>query len=54
VRRLEAGEDMERVEEDLGGALGGDDEGYDDYDGGLGLGGYGDEAPSVDEGLYPL
>jgi len=41
VRRLESGEDIERVEEDLGGALGGE-------------GGYDDFAPSYDEGLYPL
>jgi putative FmdB family regulatory protein len=43
VRRLESGEDVERVEEDLGGALGGGEEGE--------YGGYG---PTYDEGLYSM
>lgn len=43
MRRLEAGEDPEKIEEDLGDALGGGDE-----EGGLG------GAPSHDPGLYDL
>jgi putative FmdB family regulatory protein len=46
VRRLEAGEDPERIEEELGGALGGED----DFGGPGGMRG----PPSYDEGLYPL
>lgn len=45
VRRLEAGEDPEKVEEDLGDVLGGP-EGMDPY------GSYG--APTYDEGLYTM
>jgi len=42
IRRLEAGEDPEKVEEDMGDALGG-------FGGDEGFGG-----PSYDEGLYPM
>lgn len=46
IRRLEAGEDPERIEEDLGDAL--------DEDGdGSGSGGFGG-APTRDDGLYPM
>lgn len=44
VRRLEAGEDPERIEEDLGDAL----------DGATGMGGDSSGRPSRDEGLYEL
>lgn len=47
IRRLEAGEDPERIEEDLGDAL--EDEGGEEGGGG-GFGG----APSRDDGLYPM
>lgn len=45
VRRLEAGEDPDKIEEDLGDLLGGggEDEGYGPRGG-----------PSYDDGLYPL
>ncbi|MFN2115689.1 MAG: FmdB family zinc ribbon protein [Anaerolineae bacterium] len=49
VRRLEAGEDPEKIEEDMGDVLGGEGgpgDPYDPYDP------YG--APTYDEGLYPL
>lgn len=46
IRRLEAGEDPERIEEDLGDAL---EEEAGDEDGG-GFGG----APTRDDGLYPM
>jgi putative FmdB family regulatory protein len=45
VRRLEAGEDPEKIEEDMGDLLGGDEMGGP----GMGMG-----MPSYDEGLYPL
>lgn len=44
MRRLEAGEDPEKIEEDLGDVLGGSDD-----DGGAGRG-----APTYDSGLYDL
>lgn len=48
VRRLEAGEDPERVESDLGDVFGsggeGDDEGF----------GFGARPPAYDDGLYPM
>ena len=47
VRRLEAGEDPERVEEELGDVFGGLGEGDDE-------GGFGGREPSIDDGLYPL
>jgi putative FmdB family regulatory protein len=47
IRRLEAGEDPERIEEDLGDAL---EEEVGDEDGGGGFGG----APTRDDGLYPM
>jgi putative FmdB family regulatory protein len=48
IRRLEAGEDPEKVEEDMGDVLGGEGGGpYDPYDP------YG-APPSYDEGLYPM
>lgn len=47
IRRLEAGEDPERIEEDLGDAI----EGEMGADGGGALGG---APPSRDEGLYPM
>ena len=47
VRRLESGEDPDRIEEDLGEAL---DEGLDGMDGMPGMGPMG--APSRDDGLY--
>jgi hypothetical protein len=44
VRRLEAGEDPEKVEEDMGDVLGGEGGGpYDPYG-----------APTYDDGLYPM
>jgi len=46
IRRLEAGEDPERLEEELGDAL--EDEMGDDE------GGFGGAAPSHDDGLYPM
>lgn len=47
VRRLEAGEDVERVDEDMGGVLGGEEgDPFDDP--------YGSYGPSHDEGLYPM
>lgn len=49
IRRLEAGEDPERVEEELGDVIGG---GLDAEAGGPGAGGLG--PPAVDEGLYEL
>jgi putative FmdB family regulatory protein len=45
IRRLEAGEDPERIEEDLGDAI--EDEIGDG-------GGFGGPAPTRDEGLYPM
>lgn len=53
VRRLEAGEDPERVEADLGDVFGGGpfDEGYGDDDGPFGGG---SRSPTYDDGLYPL
>jgi hypothetical protein len=45
IRRLEAGEDPDRIEEELGDALA-EEMG--------GEGGPGDTAPSRDEGLYPM
>lgn len=51
IRRLEAGEDPERVEEDLGDVFDGP-EGPGGLGGGAGPGGLG--PPSVDEGLYEL
>jgi putative FmdB family regulatory protein len=47
VRRLESGEDPEKIEEEMGDLLGGPDD--MDY-GGMGYGG----EPSYDEGLYPM
>ncbi len=47
IRRLEAGEDPDRIEEDLGDAL----EGEMGEEGGGGSGGM---APSHDDGLYPM
>jgi len=47
IRRLEAGEDPDRIEEDLGDAL----EGEMGDDGG---GGFGGAAPTQDGGLYPM
>lgn len=49
VRRLEAGEDPERVEADLGDVFGGGGEGDDD--GGFGRGA---RPPTYDDGLYPM
>jgi hypothetical protein len=46
VRRLESGEDLERVEEDLGDVLGTGEGGE--------YGGMGDMGPSYDDGLYPM
>lgn len=46
IRRLESGEDPERIEEELGDAL----EGEMGEDGG----GFGGAAPSRDDGLYPM
>ncbi len=46
IRRLEAGEDPEQVEEELGGAL--EEEMGDEG------GGYGGSPPERDEGLYPM
>jgi putative FmdB family regulatory protein len=48
IRRLEAGEDPEKVEEELGDAL--EEEMGGDGGGGLGAGG----APEYDDGLYPM
>ena len=47
IRRLESGEDPERIEEDLGDAI----EGEMGEEGG---GGFGGAPPSRDEGLYPM
>lgn len=47
VRRLESGEDPEKIEEEMGSLLGGPD---DMGGGGMGYGG----EPSYDEGLYPM
>ncbi len=47
IRRLEAGEDPERIEEDLGDAL-------EDEMGGAGEGGGLGAGPMRDDGLYPL
>jgi len=47
IRRLEAGEDPERIEEDLGDAI--EEEMGDD-----GGGGFGGAPPTRDEGLYPM
>jgi len=47
IRRLEAGEDPDRIEEDLGDAL----EGEMGEEGG---GGFGGAAPTQDGGLYPM
>jgi putative FmdB family regulatory protein len=46
IKRLEAGEDPEKVEEELGDAL--EDEMGDE------AGGFGGAAPSHDDGLYPM
>ena len=48
IRRLEAGEDPERIEEDLGDAI--EDEMGDEGSGG----GFGGAPPTRDEGLYPM
>ena len=48
IRRLEAGEDPEKVEEELGDAL--EEEMGGEEGGGLGAGG----AASYDDGLYPM
>ena len=48
IRRLEAGEDPERIEEDLGDAI--EDEMGDEGGGG----GFGGAPPTRDEGLYPM
>ena len=47
IRRLESGEDPEKIEEDLGDAL----EGEMGDEGGRGMGGV---APTRDDGLYPM
>jgi putative FmdB family regulatory protein len=47
IRRLEAGEDPEKVEEELGDAL-------EEEMGEEGGGGFGGAPPSYDEGLYPM
>ena len=47
IRRLEAGEDPEQVEDDLGDAL--EQEMGDD-----GGGGYGGALPTRDDGIYPM
>ncbi len=47
IRRLEAGEDPERIEEDLGDAI-------EDEMGDGGGGGFGGAPPTRDEGLYPM
>jgi putative FmdB family regulatory protein len=47
IRRLEAGEDPERIEEDLGDAI---EEEMGDEDGGA----FGGPPPTRDEGLYPM
>ncbi|MGD8441188.1 MAG: zinc ribbon domain-containing protein [Holophagae bacterium] len=47
IRRLEAGEDPERIEEDLGDAI---EEEMGDDDGGA----FGGAPPTRDEGLYPM
>ena len=47
IRRLEAGEDPERIEEDLGDAI-------EEEMGGEGGGGLGGAPPTRDEGLYPM
>ena len=48
MRRVEAGEDPERIEEDLGDAI-------EDEMGGEGGGGaFGGAPPTRDEGLYPM
>lgn len=47
IRRLEAGEDPERIEEDLGDAI-------ESEMGGEGGGGFGGAPPTRDEGLYPM
>jgi len=47
IRRLEAGEDPEQVEEDLGDAL--EEEMGDDGGGGIGA-----APPTRDEGIYPM
>lgn len=50
VRRLEAGEDPEKIEADMGDLFGGDDP-----DGMGGMGGFGGRgAPTYDDGLYSL
>jgi putative FmdB family regulatory protein len=46
IRRLESGEDPERIEEDLGDAL--------EEEMGEGGGGFGGAAPTRDDGLYPM
>jgi hypothetical protein len=48
IRRLEAGEDPDRIEEDLGDAL------EDEMDGAGGGGFTGPVPPRKDSGLYPL
>ena len=47
IRRLEAGEDPERIEEDLGDAI-------ESEMGDEGGGGFGGAPPTRDEGLYPM
>jgi putative FmdB family regulatory protein len=47
IRRLEAGEDPERIEEELGDAI-------EEEMGGEGGGGFGGAPPTRDEGLYPM
>jgi len=46
IRRLEAGEDPERIEEELGDAL--------EEEMGEGGGGLGGAVPTRDDGLYPM
>jgi putative FmdB family regulatory protein len=47
IRRLESGEDPERIEEDLGDAI-------EEEMGDRGGGGFGGAPPTRDEGLYPM
>ena len=47
IRRLEAGEDPDRIEEDLGDAL-------EEEMGNEGGGGFGSAPPQRDSGLYPM
>jgi putative FmdB family regulatory protein len=48
IRRLEAGEDPERIEEELGDAI------EDEMGGEGGGGGFGGAPPTRDQGLYPM